>query len=180
MNLVLPLMVVCFSVAAAGAWPSFSTMWTNYPCYEGSTRCATTYNSKTELQKLAGLPRWLYNENTCAMRVSYALIQSGHSIGVTTSGYSKWPCNWSGVKGNGNKYIIRVLVYVCYLQRNKKNVPDVTGSVESTFSGKKGIIVFQKCNFQTATGHVDLWNGSECAGKCYFDRCNKIKLWKFD
>ena len=44
--------------------------------------------------------------------------------------------------------------------------------------GHKGIIVFQGCNFQVATGHVDLWDGSSCSGNCYFNECNDVRLFK--
>ena len=60
-------------------FPSFSTLQSNYPSY-------STYDSDTGMVDHAGLRKWLYYKNTCAMRVSYAMIHSiivcCHSCGV--------------------------------------------------------------------------------------------------
>lgn len=57
---------------------NWCSMEKNYPPY-------SKYDSKTQLQDLAGLPSYLYYSNTCAMRLSYALIQSGIAYG-----YDNW------------------------------------------------------------------------------------------
>ncbi|XP_078575690.1 uncharacterized protein LOC144861592 [Branchiostoma floridae x Branchiostoma japonicum] len=114
---------------------------------------------------------------------------------------------WSEVRDSrGRPYIIRVATMRCYLENqqpwNRQNGrADVTGTSESDYRvranrknirlttsklqpfppGHQGIIVFQDCNFETATGHVDLWDGSGCVGSCrgYFSRCTDINLFEF-
>ncbi|XP_031561922.1 uncharacterized protein LOC116297774 [Actinia tenebrosa] len=149
-------------------WPSISTMLSNYPLYESY--------STNQMIDLAGLPTWLYGSNTCAMRVSYAMIKSGYTINISSGQF-----NWSGVRASrkGNeKYIIRVATWRRYLE-SKKGLADVVSTSQSSYSGKKGIIVFQDCGFVTATGHVDLYDGSDCKGHCYFSSCNNIRLFEF-
>lgn len=36
------------------------------------------------------------------------------------------------------------------------------------FKGLKGILVFSVTGWGDATGHVTLWNGSDCGDHCYF------------
>eukprot|EP00058_Branchiostoma_floridae_P012358 XP_002597846.1 hypothetical protein BRAFLDRAFT_130194 [Branchiostoma floridae] len=153
-------------------WPSFSQLESNYPAYPGVFFGGKTWD---ELVDDEGLPAWLKgvtDKNTCAMRVSRALTHSGRQI-VPGS------CNWSGVRDSSRRpYIIRVGTMRCYLE-NQYGPADVTGSSESSFRGKQGIIVFQNCGFQAATGHVDLWDGSDCSGNCYFSACSNIRLFEF-
>ncbi|XP_020896451.1 uncharacterized protein LOC110235338 [Exaiptasia diaphana] len=158
------------AINLTNGFPSFSTLQSNYPSY-------STYDSDTGMVDHAGLRKWLYYKNTCAMRVSYAMIHSGHSISISSG-----ECNWSGVRAArasgsyyNKKYIIRVGTMRCYLE---KTIGAATTGTQSDFSGHKGIIVFQGCNFQVATGHVDLWDGSSCSGTCYFNSCNNVRLFK--
>ncbi|KAI8485473.1 hypothetical protein Bbelb_368360 [Branchiostoma belcheri] len=153
-------------------WPSFSQLRSNYPRY-GSIGFDGLVDQE-------GLPAWLKglkDKNTCAMRVSRALTHAGRQIDVSGTCYSKW----SKVKDSqGRPYIIRVATMRCYLE-NEYGDADVTGSSESSFRERQGIIVFEGCNFIGATGHVDLWDGSNCVGRCpnYFGSCNNIRLFEF-
>ncbi|KAI8509067.1 hypothetical protein Bbelb_129150 [Branchiostoma belcheri] len=150
-------------------WPTFSQLRSNYPRY---------YSIDWDgLVAQEGLSSWLYgvvDKNTCAMRVSRALTYAGRQIAPGS-------CNWSGVRDSQDRpYIIRVATMRCYLE-NQYGAADVTGSSESSFRGKDGIIVFQNCGFQAATGHVDLWDGYSCVGQCpgYFNACSDIRLFEF-
>ncbi|XP_066298578.1 uncharacterized protein [Branchiostoma lanceolatum] len=127
------------------------------------------------------------DKNTCTMRVSRALTHAGKQIvpPASRSDCSGWSPSgnkpWAGVKDNqGQPYIIRVGTMRCYLE-NEYGPADVTGSSESSFRGRQGIVVFQDCNFDSATGHVDLYDGSSCVGRCplYFSRCSDIRLFEF-
>lgn len=54
------------------------------------------------------------------------------------------------------------------------------GSTANSFKGKKGVIVFNDCNWSDATGHVDLFNGIQCeyeAANDYFNNCNSELLY---
>ncbi|XP_066304881.1 uncharacterized protein [Branchiostoma lanceolatum] len=126
-------------------WPSFSQLLNNYPSYQSI--------SWDGLVDQEGLPAWLKgvsDKNTCAMRVSRALTHAGRTI-------APWSCvNWSGVRDSQSRpYIIRVATMRCYLE-DQYGPADVTGSSESAFMGTRGIIVFQTCGFQAATGHGEL------------------------
>ncbi|XP_078575128.1 uncharacterized protein LOC144861236 [Branchiostoma floridae x Branchiostoma japonicum] len=148
-------------------WPKFSELKSNYPSYE-----SIGWDGLVDKE---GLDSWLKDvadKNTCAMRVSRALTHAGKEI-VPGS------CDWSGVRDSKNRpYIIRVATMRCYLE-NQYGPADVTGSSESDFRGRQGIIVFENCGFQAATGHVDLWDGSSCAGHAYFSDCSNIRLFEF-
>ncbi|KAK3753500.1 hypothetical protein QZH41_018001, partial [Actinostola sp. cb2023] len=150
-------------------WPSFSTLWNNYPTvsdYKGDA-----------LIDAAGLPTWLYGCNTCAIRLSYALIKSGHTIDIGDNEF-----NWSKVRAlrkDNEKYIIRVATFRKYLE-DRKGPASVVSKNKSDFLGKKGIIVFQNCpSFTTATGHVDVFDGNDCKGKAFFNDCSDIRLFEF-
>ncbi|XP_031561918.1 uncharacterized protein LOC116297769 isoform X2 [Actinia tenebrosa] len=149
-------------------WPSFSTLWNNYPT-------ASQYKGDDLIDKI-GLPEWLHGANTCAIRLSYALIQSGHTIDIKENEF-----NWSGVRasrGGNEKYIIRVATFRQYLE-NRKGPADVVSKSKADFLGKKGIIVFQNCpSFKTATGHVDVFDGQDCKGQAYFNECFDIRLFE--
>lgn len=71
--------IVCSSFVV---WPTFSTLWDNYPT-------ASQYKGNDLIDKI-GLPDWLHGANTCAIRLSYALIQSGkHYAPQSVSGPSQ-------------------------------------------------------------------------------------------
>ncbi|MCM1981745.1 T6SS effector amidase Tae4 family protein [Lyngbya confervoides] len=137
---------------------------------------------------LTGLPEEVYKElggrilynhehwpdafnNTCALRVSRALNYSDAPIPFipreTISGSDKL---W---------YIFRVKDMEKYLTK-KYGAPEIVseGTAILKFLGKKGIIIFDTQGaWSDATGHVDLWNGASCIGKCYFREAKSVKLW---
>lgn len=106
--------------------------------------------------------------NFCCIRVSHALMTAGHTINIESSYYDD----------NKNYYIIKCDTMETYMQ---DNFGDPTTLIdEASAAGKTGIIFFKKCGFSDATGHFDLWNGSETAYKSYFDRAQEgIFLWEF-
>jgi len=113
-------------------------------------------------------------ENTCAIRLSRSLnyASSNNRIGYTSN---------ATVSGEDNYwYFYRVNDIVPYLNRHF-GVPNITalGNIDqSKFIGKKGIIHFVVTGWRDATGHVDLWDGENCASECYFDRASSISLWE--
>ena len=111
-------------------------------------------------------------KNTCAIRMSYAFNYGGYTFknqeyGETSSG------------GDGKFYIFRVRNFKSFLDDkfgNKKYIY----TDKSKFEGKKGVIVFEDCSFDDASGHVDLFDGNEVVGKGYFDECRQYTLYKFN
>lgn len=120
--------------------------------------------------------RW---ENTCAVRMSYILNQSGmvipHIGGQNVSGSDhRW-------------YFYRVPDVINYLtkQWGKPDLvipfPQANGG---QLSGKKGIIMFEVTGWGNASGHATLWNGTGCYDHCYFYetgltyRTTKANFWR--
>lgn len=137
-------------------------------------------------QMLAGRFKKLYlnpdYENTCAVRMSYALNRSGLKLG-------KAPSQDGSVQANdGYLYWIRVSDLSPYLVKQFKgadeelNLPSISLSLidddkalkikaeervklaqrwlDTKLSGRNGIVVFTVGGWQGATGHFTLWDGT--------------------
>lgn len=108
--------------------------------------------------------------NACAIRISYALNNSGapvsRGVWATSSG------------GDGKWYLYRVNDLVPYLTQ-KFGPPDLTVNAPTpqSFAGKQGIIVFKVSQWSDATGHATLWNGNTCSDACYFPESSEAMLW---
>lgn len=141
--------------------PSFSQLWSNYP--KGSAESAK--------ETIGGNLNLGWVTNTCAIRLCHALILSGHDIaggpGIATA-----------KGGNGKRYIYRVADLDSYL-RSVVGGPTLTvaSPKASHFGGQQGIICFEVSGWSDATGHFDLWNGSEAAGHAYFAESHEAHLW---
>ena len=97
--------------------------------------------------------------------MSYAFNYSGIEIdkndGATSSG-----CD-------GYWYLYRVADFINYLKRNYDY--ESSDDIED-FNGKEGVIVFNDCGWNDATGHIDLFDGSDYSWRnnkfnqinCYF------------
>jgi hypothetical protein len=141
--------------------PRFADLWSNYP--RGSAESAKA--------AVGGNLNLDWVTNTCAIRLCHALILSGHDIeggpGIATAR-----------GGNGKRYIFRVADLDSYL-RSVVGGPSATvaSPKASHFGGQQGIICFQVSCWSDASGHFDLWNGSECASHAYFAEAHKAHLW---
>lgn len=110
-------------------------------------------------------------KNGCAIRLSYAFNYSGVPIspsdGAVSSGADK---KW---------YLYRVSDMKEFIIKHIGGTP-LKGSTANSFKGKKGVIVFNDCNWSDATGHVDLFNGIQCEyeeANDYFNNCNSELLY---
>lgn len=141
--------------------PAFSEMWSNYP--GGSSEAAKS--------AVGGNLNLGWVTNTCAIRVCHALITSGFKI-------SDAPGISTARGGNGGRYIFRVADLDSYL-RGEVGGPStsVASPNKSHFAGQQGIICFEVAAWSDATGHFDLWNGSQCAGSEYFTEAHHAHLW---
>lgn len=105
-------------------------------------------------------------EDTCAMRMSYALTKAGLPISIPSDYYDK----------DGNKYIIKVKTMFTFLS-DQLGEPATVDS-KSEVEGKTGIIMFY------VTSHVDLWDddgpvGHDGAGGCYWTKHDKkVYFWE--
>lgn len=102
---------------------------------------------------------WL---NTCAVRMSYILGQSGLEI-PATSGKTK--------KGGDKKnYFYRVRDVIAFL-KSQWGMPEKISYPLSggALAGRKGVILFDVEGWSDASGHASLFNGSTCYDHCYFN-----------
>ncbi|SPL70300.1 type VI secretion system amidase effector protein Tae4 [Acinetobacter stercoris] len=143
--------------------PLFSELWKNYPI---KMAAGDVYSL------VGGQAYALYQENpngyanACALRLSRSLNYGGMPIKQSTRGYK--------VKGSDSKlYLLRVREMISFVENNlgKADItlkPQNNEDVSSQLSGKNGIIIFKVTGWSDATGHVTLWNGSDCGDSCYF------------
>lgn len=105
------------------------------------------------------------------IRISYTLIKSGITISKTDGATS------SGA--DGKWYLYRVDDVMKLLMRNIKPTPICSNQNKylEDFKGKKGIIIFSSCNWDDATGHIDLFDGSKVEGQAY-SMCGNVRLYE--
>jgi hypothetical protein len=121
--------------------------------------------------------RW---ENTCAVRMSYILNQSGilipHVPGKTVS-------------GSDNRWYFHYVKDVIIFLNQIWGKPDIIISYplsggDTELSGKKGMILFEVSGWGDARGHATLWNGVLCYDHCYFNepsaayRTDRANFWR--
>lgn len=158
--------------------PRFNDLWSQYPVNMAAP----------DVYKLVGGQAFeLYRENptgyanACALRLSRALNYGGMEISEKTSGYK--------VRGDDKKlHLLRVKDMIDFVTK-KFGGPDriikANGNDYSReFSGIQGILIFKVAGWGDASGHVTLWNGSDCADHCYFVHDNpavkttEIQYWE--
>lgn len=152
--------------------PNFESMWNNYPHGEAEEAKAT----------IGGAVDADWITNTCTIRLSRALNYAGDAVPVGPKQSAK---GLHTVKGaDGMNYAYRVAEMRQYLlKRYGKPTIDRSSSGSSgvdkaPFTGKKGIIVFDVRGWSDATGHADLWNGSQPGHGEYFAQASNVMLWE--
>lgn len=148
------------------ARPSFSLAWA------ASQRIYDPVNPGVTVARIVGgfvekninnpdpQQRW---DNTCAVRMSYILNQSGLAIprvpGQTVSGADK------------RQYFFRVRSLIAFLTQ-RWGAPDVVKYPPAdggALAGKQGLILFEVSGWSDAAGHATLFNGNNCYDHCYFN-----------
>lgn len=121
-------------------------------------------------------------KNACAIRISKALNFSGdiHKIPFYKTKNSDGK-DVIQVSSGGKKYwyIYRVKVMSQYLTETY-GPPKIyqPSSYKSSIARKKGIIIYEVSGWSDATGHADLWNGSDSVGTDYGGKANRILFWE--
>lgn len=102
-------------------------------------------------------------ENTCAVRMSYILNQSGLTVpamsGQTVKG------------GDKRNYFFRVKDIIAFL-KFRWGTPEIVAYPPAgggSLVGRKGIILFEVQGWSNASGHATLFNGTICYDHCYFN-----------
>lgn len=163
------------------ARPSFSSMWI------ASMRIYDSVNPGEHVAQVIGgyvakninnpdpAQRW---SNTCAVRMSYILNQSGEPVpriaGKTVSGE------------DGSQYFFRVRDLIQFL-RGRWGMPETVQYPPAdggALAGKKGVILFEVSGWSDAQGHATLYNGVLCYDHCYFNesgvnyRTERANFWE--
>ena len=167
------------SVTVTPSRPSWADMVANYP--DESVDTPTLYDTK-----ISGLFKGLYKapgyQNTCAVRMSYALNRSGIKLSKTKSSVA------SVLGGDGFWYWLRVGDLKAELSNRFKGfdeelvldvIPDSLVADKALFDkaflervkkakefiddkilDRNGIIVFEVVGWEDASGHFTLWDGA--------------------
>jgi hypothetical protein len=143
--------------------PPFNSMWNKYPNGDSGT-----------VKKMIGgkvdNPDYV---NTCAIRMSYTLNNTGQNV--------KSGAGMLTVKGGDKKnYGLRMAEMAAYLKkqwgRPTLHVKNPGGS-SSAFAGRQGVIAFLGIPGYSGGGHVDLWDGQKTAHGDYFNS-SEVMLWE--
>ncbi len=149
--------------------PLFESLWSAYP--HGSADAVKA--------RIGGNVDANWIANTCTVRVSHCFNLAGDPV----------PGDFSGLEtvrgGNGMRYAFRVREFNRFM-RSAYGPPSlshsepggVVGAVPASFQGAKGVISFDVADWNDATGHFDLWNGSAPAHAEYFAQARKVMLWQ--
>ena len=120
--------------------------------------------------------------NACATRVSRALNYSlgNHEIPFFKTKNSKGE-DVIQVSSGGKKlwYIFRVKALIEYLTDFYGSPKIVSpGKYKQSLRGKKGIIVYEVKGWNDASGHADLWSGTDAVGDDYGSKSYNILFWE--
>lgn len=138
--------------------PSLQLLWMAFPDH---TRYPTLKELYTWLGGTASrnidAPGFGPNGNSCASRLSVAFNKGGAPISAAAAAAAG--ARTIGA-ADGSRIIYQVAGFRNYLIRTLGNPTiDNTSPYGDAFRGKKGIIAFS-VNWQGATGHIALWNGT--------------------
>jgi hypothetical protein len=134
--------------------PRLQALWDNFPDHDKYPTMKDLYTwLGGKAEQNINSPGFGPRGNTCASRLSVALNKANAPVksmqGVSTIGTA-----------DGSRIIYRVSEFRTYLfSVYGKPITDLKTPFDDAFKGKRGIIAFA-VNWQDATGHIALWNGS--------------------
>lgn len=136
--------------------PSFGALRANFPGAAVGTAAVKTM--------IGGAVNASWITNTCVIRVSRAFNYGGAPI-------PKWPGLNTVRGGDGKRYAYRVKEFHQFLVEN-------VGQPTEDYKGQTGVIEFVVSGWSDATGHFDLWDGSQCLKQAYFEKASRVYLWR--
>jgi hypothetical protein len=147
--------------------PSFATAWAAaMRIYEPATTGATIAKiiGGTVARNITNpdpQQRWV---NTCAVRMSYVLNQSGVIV-------PRLPRRTvSGADEKWHFYRVKDLIEFLRQRWGPPEVVPFPPAGGGTLANKKGVVLFEVSGWSTANGHAALWNGCNCYDQCYFNQ----------
>lgn len=150
--------------------PTWEGMKNNYPTEPSSTfypKISKDWNKKATSSDEKTRRTW---ENTCAVRMAYALNRNGFVLPLTQgsmkSDNPKDKYNYWFRVTELTKYLIKTfgagdVEYTIKAKLFPVRQTEVTLEVLPKLVGKKGIIVFDVTGWNNATGHFTLWDGKK-------------------
>jgi hypothetical protein len=108
-------------------------------------------------------------KNACALRMSYVLNRVGIRISSKDGAVS------SGA--DGKKYLYRMIEVEKLIKNRLHSTKILSGTNSFDFEGEHGIIVFRGCGWGDASGHIDLYDGTDVEDHDYSTECGKITLY---
>jgi hypothetical protein len=144
--------------------PLFAAAWAAsmriYDATNSGKRVADVIGGKVS-QNIAPRGKWV---NTCAVRMSYILNQTGTLIPFTGE---------ATVSGADHRWYFHYVKDAISFLKKTWGEPDFVAPYPSSgggpLKGKKGVILFEIAGWSDAKGHATLWNGSGCYDHCYFN-----------
>ncbi len=105
-------------------------------------------------------------DGVCALRLSRALNYAGVHIAHASAGRQA-----SGA--DSKRYMVLFEDMLALIRRNwgapELSVKGSGSSARARFAGRQGVMVFMVSGWQSAQGHITLWNGQQCADRAYFE-----------
>ena len=151
--------------------PSFEELWKNHPG-------GITPNEAYSRIGRPDAPGWGAG-NACTIRMCMAFFGAGAPM-VPAPGWHPL------FRGRGTYQGVPMILTVEQFDkamRNTYGAPTITiqgsdgAAAMKALAGKKGVIQFHITGWSDATGHFDLWNGSECKQECWWETNDpRVKL----
>lgn len=169
---------VTFSANATCKMIAFRSLWDAYPT-----------EKRPELFKTLGgqWPKLVENEayrNTCALRLSLAMIQLGMEPPVNLQKQ-----DGGHQTGKGKRLILRAATALQWMEsicgRSTWGISKSVGAgIEGLVPKWNGILLYHvPGSSDGSTGHVDLWDASQCRMDCHSDYAlgaTRVEMWRLD
>lgn len=154
----------------------YNTLRSNYP---SSNLRSTAYVSQADLFREIGWDDFIGNShyaNTCAIRVSLALVRSGVTISPKSHSLLAGPHKGKGVQVNMSR-LAELLARPNYFGAYETLTG---GTISSARLSRQGVIAFHRIPGYLGGGHIDLIDNRTtadvCSSQCYF-QAEEIWFW---
>lgn len=148
---------------------SFDTLNANY---SSSTSFKPNFVSPQDLFAEIGWEEFLNNplyENTCALRISLALVKSGFKIAPRSHNILKGDHAGKGVQVSMRR-LADLLATPAYLGKPEEYTEQ---TAKPGIGARKGVVAFNEVRGYAGGGHIDLVTGAadaaQCASRCFYE-----------
>ena len=145
-----------------------------------------------DIREVHGLPDYL--QNTCGVRFSIMLNETGHAITPAKAAAAGLPRRPHYSKKTKQYYIVSAKELLDYLTQTfrpaDRTFPasgkyaspeefeqELESTIKPLIRERKGIVVFEKIFSYDGTGHVDLFDGETLSASTTWYSCTRLHLW---